>query len=94
MFRIEWRSNGKDLSAREIQWLNGMAAAAGEKLPKHLILITGGGLTRPAAGFADKAKACAFHQDPTTGRLTALNYRAREASLPEDTPGTPELEPW
>ncbi|MFD5308227.1 hypothetical protein [Streptomyces ardesiacus] len=94
VFHIEWRSTGKDLSAPEIQRLNGMAAAAGEELPKRLILITGGGLTRPAAEFADKAKAYAFHLDRTTGRLTVLNSRAREASLPTDTPGTRELEPW
>ncbi|WP_416481815.1 hypothetical protein [Streptomyces sp. CL12] len=57
VFHIEWRSTGKNLPAPEIQRLNGMAAAAGEELPKRLILITGGGLTRPAAEFADKAKA-------------------------------------
>ncbi|WP_437020035.1 hypothetical protein [Streptomyces sp. enrichment culture] len=94
MFHIEWRSTGKDLSAPEIQRLNGMAAAAGEELPKRLILITGGGLTRPAADFADKAKAYAFHLDRTTGRLTALNSRAREASLPAEAPGARQLEPW
>jgi hypothetical protein len=71
-----------------------MAAAAGEELPKRLILITDGGLTRPAAEFADKAKAYAFHLDRTTGMLTALNSRVREASLPAKVPGTRELEPW
>ncbi|MEV7063696.1 hypothetical protein AB0N97_12965 [Streptomyces collinus] len=94
VFHIEWRSTGKDLSAPELQRLNGMAAAAGEELPKRLILITGGGLTRPAAEFADKAKAYAFHLDRTTGRLTTLHSRAREASLPAEAPGTRELEPW
>ncbi|MFI6032853.1 hypothetical protein ACIBBD_01470 [Streptomyces sp. NPDC051315] len=94
VFHIEWRSTGKDLSAPEIQRLNGMAAAAGEDLPKRLILITGGGLTRPAAEFADKAKAYAFHLDRTTGRLIALNSRARETSLPVEAPGARELDPW
>ncbi|MEU6883702.1 hypothetical protein ABZ918_00350 [Streptomyces viridosporus] len=94
VFHIEWRSTGKDLSTSEIQRLNGMAAAAGEELPKRLILITGGGLTRPAAEFADKAKAYAFHLDQTTGRLIALNSRAQEASLPAEAPGTRGLDPW
>ncbi|MER6681524.1 hypothetical protein [Streptomyces olivaceoviridis] len=94
VFHIEWRSTGKNLPAPEIQRLNGMAAAAGEELPKRLILITGGGLTRPAAEFADKAKAYAFHLDRTTGRLTPLNSRALEASLPAYLPGTRVLEPW
>jgi hypothetical protein len=94
VFHIEWRSTGKDLSTSELQRLNGIAAAAGEELPKRLILITGGGLTRPAAEFADKAKAYAFHLDRTTGRLIALNSRAREAQLPAETPGIRGLEPW
>ncbi|WP_228915658.1 hypothetical protein [Streptomyces sp. DH20] len=94
VFHIEWRNTGKNLSAPEVQRLNGTAAAAGEELPKRLILITGGGLTRPAAEFADKAKAYAFHLDRTTGRLTPLNSRALDASLPADVPGTRVLEPW
>lgn len=93
-FHIEWRSTTKDLSASEMQRLNGLAAAAGEDLPKRLIVITGAGLTRPAAAFADKAKAFAFCLDRATGRLTALNSRAREALLPAEAPGTRELEPW
>jgi hypothetical protein len=94
VFHIEWRSTGKDLSAPEIQRLNGMAAAAGGKLPKRLLLITGGGLTRPAAKFADKAKAYVFCLNRMTGRLTALNPLAREASLPAEAPSAWELEPW
>ncbi|WP_408055954.1 hypothetical protein [Streptomyces blattellae] len=93
-FHIEWRSTTKDLSASEIQRLNGLAAAAGEDLPKRLIVITGAGLTRPAADFADKAKAFAFCLNRATGRLTALNSRAREALLPAEAPGTRELESW
>ncbi|RRQ76300.1 hypothetical protein CQW39_22965 [Streptomyces griseofuscus] len=82
------------MSAPEVQRLNGTAAAADEELPKRLILITGGGLTRPAAEFADKARAYAFHLDRTTGRLTPLNSRALEASLPAYVPGTRVLDPW
>ncbi|MGC9442287.1 hypothetical protein [Streptomyces sp. WG5] len=93
-FHIEWRSARKDLSATEMQRLNGLAAAAGEVLPKRLIVITGAGLTRPAADFADKAKAYAFCLDRMTGLLTALNSRAREAMPPTQIPGTRELEPW
>ncbi|WP_256256012.1 hypothetical protein [Streptomyces sp. MUSC 14] len=77
-----------------MQRLNGLAAAAGEDLPKRLIVITGAGLTRPAADFADKAKAYAFRLNQATGRLAALNSRAREAFLPTEAPGARELEPW
>ncbi|MFF4793454.1 hypothetical protein ACFY2M_27650, partial [Streptomyces sp. NPDC001276] len=87
-FHVEWRSGSKDLSTSEVQRLNGLAAAAGNDLPKRLIVITSGGLTRPATAFADKAKAFAFHLDPTTGRLYAVNSRADEAMPPSDEPGS------
>lgn len=93
-FHLEWRGSKKNLSTSEIQRLNGIASAAGDDVPKRLILITGGGLTRPAAAFAGKAKAYAFCLDSATGRMTALNSFAREALLPTDTPGTGKLEPW
>ncbi|WP_225850620.1 hypothetical protein [Streptomyces sp. HPF1205] len=93
-FHFEWRSAAKDLSAPEIQRLNGLAAAAGDDLPKRLIVITSGGLTRPAADFADKAKAYAFRLNTATGRLTALNSLADEAALPVQAPGERALEPW
>ncbi|MEU2598924.1 hypothetical protein [Streptomyces hirsutus] len=93
-FHIEWRSTGKDLSTTEMQRLNGLAAAAGEDVPKRLIVITDAGLTRPAAEFADKAKAYAFHLDRTTCLLIALNSRAREAMPPTKAPGVRGLEPW
>jgi hypothetical protein len=83
-FHIEWRSGSKDVSKSEMQRLNGLAAAAGEGVPKRLILITGGGLTRPAAVFADR----------TTGYLTALNRRAAEAMPPAGEPGWRGLDPW
>jgi hypothetical protein len=93
-FHVEWRSGTKDVSTSEMQRLNGLAAAAGEDVPKRLILITGGGLTRPAAVFADRARAFVFHLDRTTGRLIALNPRATEVMPPEDEPGWRGLEPW
>jgi hypothetical protein len=93
-FHLQWHGGTKDVSKSEMQRLNGLAAAAGEDVPKRLILITGGGLTRPAAAFADEAKAFVFHLDRTTGRLTALNRRAAEAMPPAGEPGWPGLDPW
>lgn len=93
-FHFEWRSTAKNLAAPEIQRLNGLAAAAGDDLPKRLIVITSGGLTRPAADFTDKAKAYAFRLNRATGSLTALNSLADEALLPVQAPGERALEPW
>lgn len=81
------------LLADEIQRLNGLAAAAGDDLPKRLIVITSGGLTRPAADFADKAKVYAFRLNRATGRLTALNSLADEALLPVRAPGEGDSNP-
>ncbi|WP_406440568.1 hypothetical protein OHB00_34220 [Streptomyces sp. NBC_00631] len=39
----------------ENQRLNGLAAAAGEEVPKRLIVIASGEISRPAADFADRA---------------------------------------
>ncbi|WKK25392.1 hypothetical protein QZH56_07235 [Streptomyces olivoreticuli] len=64
-----------------------MAAAAGEDVPKRLILITSGGISRPASAFADQAKAFVFHLDRETRRLGAHNARAREVLLPRRAPG-------
>ncbi|MGX4688714.1 hypothetical protein [Streptomyces sp. JNUCC 63] len=91
VFHVEWRAGAKDLSTPEVQRLNGLAAAAGEDVPKRLIAITESGISRPAAAFADKAKAFVFHIDRATGRLMALNSRAEEALLPHTDPG--ELTP-
>ncbi|MFI1068528.1 hypothetical protein [Streptomyces puniciscabiei] len=93
-FHIEWRDSTKNMSAPEMQRLGGLAAAAGEDLPKRLILITRGGLTRPAAAFADQAKAFVFHLDRTTGRLRPVNTRAEEAMPPAGEPGWRGPEPW
>ncbi|QDI73436.1 hypothetical protein CD934_23720 [Streptomyces calvus] len=93
-FHIAWHSGRKSLSISEVQKLNGLAAAAGEDVPKRLILITGTGLTRPAAEFADEAKAFVFYLDRTTGGLFSSNSRAYEALLPGRDPVRRELEPW
>ncbi|MFD5748198.1 hypothetical protein [Streptomyces sp. NPDC127033] len=93
-FHVEWHSRVKDLSTSEVQRLNGLAAAAGEDVPKRLIVITEAGISRPAAAFADKAKGFVFHIDRTTGRLMALNPRARETLLPDAAPGERGLERW
>jgi hypothetical protein len=90
---FEWRNSSKALSTPDIQQLNGRAAAAGD-MPKRLILITSAGLTRPAADFADQAKAFVFCLDHATRTLMPLNSRARETLLPSEPPGTRELEPW
>ncbi|MEU1372423.1 hypothetical protein ABZ442_02010 [Streptomyces triculaminicus] len=90
-FHIEWRDRAKDVSTSEMQRLNGVAAAAGENVAKRLILITNGGVSRPAAAFADRARAFVFRLDRGTGRLEARNTRAQEALLPRQPP---VLEPW
>ncbi|MEU3299950.1 hypothetical protein ABZ729_09025 [Streptomyces sp. NPDC006678] len=74
--------------------LNGLAAAAGEDAPKRLIVITTAGVSRPAAAFADTAKAFVFCIDRTADKLMALNSRAREALLPHTNPSERGLEPW
>ncbi|ELS57079.1 hypothetical protein STVIR_1934 [Streptomyces viridochromogenes Tue57] len=94
LFHIIWHSGRKSLSISEVQKLNGLAAAAGEDVPKRLIVITGTGLTRPAADFADEAKAFAYYLDRATGGLSAENSRAYEAQLPGRGPVRRELEPW
>ncbi|MET9479976.1 hypothetical protein [Streptomyces sp. NPDC006638] len=93
-FHIEWHRSTKNLSTSAIQRLNGVASAAGDSVPKRLIVITGAGLTRPAAAFADKAKAYVFYLDDATGQLTGLNSLAREALPPVDAPGGRLLESW
>ncbi|MFF3909819.1 hypothetical protein ACFYZJ_28465 [Streptomyces sp. NPDC001848] len=93
-FHIEWHNRAKNLSTPEVQRLNGLAAAAGEYVPKRLIVITTAGISRPAADFADTAKALVFWADRTTGKLMGLNSRAREAQLPDTNPAEQDLEPW
>ncbi|MEU8654173.1 hypothetical protein [Streptomyces sp. NPDC048737] len=93
-FHIEWRNRSRDLSTSEVQRLNGLAAAAGEDVPKRLIVITTSGISRPAAAFADTAKAFVFFVDPTADKLVALNSRAQEALLPHTNPAEQGLEPW
>ncbi|MEU3752518.1 hypothetical protein AB0H17_07040 [Streptomyces olivoreticuli] len=86
-FHIEWRNQAKDLSTPQVKMLNGVAAAASEDVLKRLIVITSGGISRPASAFADQAKAFIFHLDRRTGRLGAHNMRAQEVLLPRRTPG-------
>ncbi|MCF2126258.1 hypothetical protein L1I79_07335 [Strepomyces sp. STD 3.1] len=93
-FHVEWHDRAKNLSTSEVQRLNGLAAAAGEDVPKRLIVVTTAGISRPAADFADTAKAFVFCVDHTAGKLMALNARAREALLPHTKPAERELEPW
>ncbi|WP_246203738.1 hypothetical protein [Streptomyces tailanensis] len=93
-FHIAWHSGRRPLSTSEVQRLNGMAAAAGEDVPKRLIVITGTGLTRPASDFANHAKAFAFYLDRTSGGLFAENTRAHEALLPTKDPVRRGLDPW
>ncbi|MEU8028031.1 hypothetical protein AB0C13_05260 [Streptomyces sp. NPDC049099] len=85
-YHIEWSGRTKTLSTSDIQRLNGLAAAAGEDVPKRLIVITSGGISRPAADFADRAKAFIYHPDPATGRLFPLNSRADELLPPGTEP--------
>ncbi|MEU9210009.1 hypothetical protein AB0D27_19140 [Streptomyces sp. NPDC048415] len=92
-YHIEWSDRTRTLSTSEIQRLNGLAAAAGEDIPKRLILITGGGISRPAAAFADRAKAFIYHLDPEAGRLFPVNSRADELLPPCTEPGRYYLEP-
>ncbi|MFD3467420.1 hypothetical protein ACFWWM_13815 [Streptomyces sp. NPDC058682] len=94
-FDIQIRDGGaKDLSLSEVERLNGLAAASGEVLPKRLILVTGAGISRPAAAFADKAKAFVFQIDRSTARLSPLTARTREVMLPETAPREHDLDPW
>ncbi|MER6168144.1 hypothetical protein [Streptomyces violaceorubidus] len=94
-FDVQIRDGGtKDLSLSEMERLNGLAAAAGEDLPKRLILVTGAGISRPAAAFADKAKAFVFHIDRSTARLTPLTARTRQVMLPDSAPRDHDLDPW
>ncbi|MET9512730.1 hypothetical protein ABZX62_30505 [Streptomyces flavidovirens] len=85
-FHIAMHRPEKDLSAPALKALNGEAAAAGDDVPKRLIVITRSGLSKPAAAFADQAKAFVFQLDERTGRLTGLHARAREVLLPRDKP--------
>lgn len=93
-FHVEWHNRAKNLSTSEVQRLNGLAAAAGEYVPKRLIVLTATGISRPAANFADTAKAFVFFVDRTTGRLMGLNSRAREAGWPGTVPARQDQEPW
>ncbi|MET7904070.1 hypothetical protein ABZS86_22525 [Streptomyces sp. NPDC005355] len=93
-FHIEWHNRAKNPSTSEVQRLNGLAAAAGEYVPKRLIAVTTAGISRPAADFADTAKAFVFCVDRTSGRLVGLDSRAREARLPDTHPAGQDLEPW
>ncbi|MFD4286598.1 hypothetical protein ACFWRD_08285 [Streptomyces sindenensis] len=94
VFHIEWHDRARNLSTSEVQRMNGLAAAAGEDVPKRLIVITTAGISRPAAAFADTAKAFVFFVDRTAYKLMALNSRAREALLPHTDPAERGLEPW
>lgn len=92
---VEWcERKPRNLSKPELERMNGLAAAAGEDAPKRLILITTCRLSRPAAAFADQAKAFVFHLDADTGRLDPLNPRAQEALPPREDPRKHDLEPW
>ncbi|MEV0218195.1 hypothetical protein [Streptomyces sp. NPDC050704] len=93
-FHIAWHNRAKNLSTSEVQRLNGLAAASGEDVPKRLIVITEAGISRPAAAFADEARAFVYCLDRTTGHLMALNSRARETLLPRSNPTEQRLEPW
>ncbi|MFD9001134.1 hypothetical protein ACFV0T_09225 [Streptomyces sp. NPDC059582] len=93
-YHIEWSDRTKTLSTSEIQRLNGLAAAAGDDVPKRLILISSGGISRPAAAFADKARAFTYHLDPATGRLFPMNSRAAELLPPGTEPDRYYQEPW
>ncbi|MGW5663283.1 hypothetical protein ACWEWG_24755 [Streptomyces sp. NPDC003758] len=93
-FHIEWHNRARNISTSEVQRLNGLAAAAGEDTPKRLIVITTADISRPAADFADTAKAFVFYVDRANGRLIGLNTRAREAELPRTNPAEQGLEPW
>lgn len=93
-FHIEWHSRAKSLCTSEVQRLNGLAAAAGDDVPKRLIVITTSGISRPAAAFADSAKAFVFFVDRSADKLVALNTRAQETLLPHTKPADRELEPW
>ncbi|MGW7275045.1 hypothetical protein ACWGH5_31560 [Streptomyces sp. NPDC054864] len=85
-FHIALHRPEKNLSAPALKALNGEAAAAGDDVPKRLMVITRSGLSKPAAAFADQAKAFVFQLDERTGRLTGLHARAREVLLPRDKP--------
>ena len=93
-FHVEWHNRAKNLSTSEVQRLNGLAAAAGDDTLKRLIVITTAGISRPAAAFADTAKAFVFFVDRAADELMALNSRAREALLPRTNPAERGLEPW
>ncbi|MFD3492769.1 hypothetical protein ACFWWB_19760 [Streptomyces sp. NPDC058690] len=93
-FHFVWHNRAKNISTSEIQQLNGLAAAAGENVPKRLIVVTSAGISRPAAEFADTAKAFVFWADPASSKLTALNSRAEEACLHHTKPTSLDLEPW
>lgn len=63
---IVWRVNANDeLGKRDLQQLNGIAAADG----KVLLVITSGHVTRDARAFSDHAKAFVFQFDLRTGLL-------------------------
>ncbi|MFJ7261275.1 hypothetical protein ACIQV2_14010 [Streptomyces globosus] len=94
-YHVLWRAGrDRNLSKPELERLNGVAAAAGSDRPKRLILVTDGRLSKPAAAFADQARAFVFHADPETGRLEAVNPLAREAMPPWDDPRKHDPEPW
>ncbi|KOG34596.1 hypothetical protein AQJ84_06825 [Streptomyces resistomycificus] len=93
-FHIAWHSGRKSLSTSAVHKMNSLAAASGEDAPKRLIVITGTGLTRPAADVANQAKAFAFYLDRETGELSAQHSRTHEALLPVRQPVRRELEPW
>lgn len=93
-YHVVRHARAKKLSMSEMQRLNGLAAAAGDDTPKRLIVITDSGISRPAADFADAAKAFVYHLDPATGRLSPLNSRADDVMPPYTDPGEHRLEPW
>ncbi|WP_416966969.1 hypothetical protein [Streptomyces sp. 4F14] len=93
-FDVVWHSGRKPLSRPEIERLSGQAAAAGEEVPKRLLVITSSGITKPAGEFADRAKAFAFRLDRATGWLMGENSRARQALLPFSEQALRELQSW
>jgi hypothetical protein len=57
-------------------------------------VITAAGISRPAAAFADTAKAFVFFVDRAGDKSMGLNSRARETLLPHTQPAERGPEPW
>ncbi len=85
-FHFVWHDRDKTLYTSDVQRFNGLAAAAGDELPKRLIVISRSEVSKPAASFADKAKAFIFRCDPECGRLYGLNSRAEQVMPPHGEP--------